>query len=106
MDQAKAHLAPGDKGNRDAPGAQPADKGLGAIDRVDHPDALALAEGSGTGLLAEEAILWPRRGQPGLDQQLDLDIGLTDHILGTLVGHGQCFAVRKVTLGQRAGVAD
>ena len=57
VDQAELQLAVEKEGDRDAPARHAAEKGLGAVDRIDDPDAAAAGDVVGAGLLAEEGVV-------------------------------------------------
>src|SRR6266852_1366838 len=81
VDQADHRLARDRIGDRDAPQGNPAQEIVGAVDRIDHPAALA---GGAAALLAEKAVAREGLGKAVADQRLDLAIGDADEILRSL----------------------
>ena len=100
MDKAELHGSVAHKGDGHAPVRHARNEGLGAVDRVRHPDPLAFGKGGDAGFFAEESILGEGGGDAGFDEEFGVQVGFADHILRALVLDCQAGQVVKITAGQ------
>ena len=106
IDHAELQRAAPDEGDRHAPARQPADEGLGAVDGIDHPDALVLRKGRAPRFFAEKRVLGKGPGKPRLYQQLGIEVSLAGHVLRTLALDRKAGAVVEIAERQFACIAD
>ena len=85
---------------------RPQEEGLGAVDGIDHPDALPFAVGRGRRLLAQERVLREGFGEPVTDQQFGVEVRLAGQVLRALVLDGQLVARVEIAQRRLARLAD
>jgi hypothetical protein len=79
-----------------------ADEVLGAVERIDHPDPLALKAAAVVGeLFGEEAVVGEGGAQAVDDERVGLTVGLGDRLVARLALDGQAALVKATD--QRAG---
>ena len=101
LDHAVLHEA-----DRHAPAGEPEAEGLGAVDGINDPDALAWRVGRGLRLLAQERILRKGLGEPLADQQLGVEIRLAGEVLRPLVLDRQLVARVEIAKRRLACLSD
>ena len=89
--------------DRHAPARHAAYERLGAVDRIDDPHPVRVGQPAGAGLLAEERVAGKLFRDASREQQLDLHVGLGDHVLRAFGSDSQLIEPGEVGRGQITG---
>ena len=105
VDDADLGAAVFDVGDRHAVVAHAAQEVVRAVDRVDDPDLLRLADIRRRRLLAEERVAGKCRVEFARDKRLDRAVGARDEVLRALVLDRQRLALPEEVAGELARLA-